>query len=276
MNFKKYIKIMMIALSLSQSSCSNYIDNKKLFKQFYANSVQSNYFDIRYFIHKNYSYPNTVNIYIEGDGRAWINRNKISSDPTPTNHIVLKMVEQDMNNGIYIARPCQYLSNSEVVNCSSKYWTSHRFSKEVIDSLDDVINHLKEKKKFKKINLIGYSGGATIAFFIAQKRNDVVKFISVAGNINHKQWTGYHNITPLNGSFNPAEFGSNIRNIEYVFFHGSLDAVIPLEIINNYITKHKRNYNFKVIVFDGYDHSCCWASNWIKLLYENIENKDDA
>ena len=50
-----------------------------------------------------------VNIYIEGDGRAWLNKNRPSLDPTPKNSLALKLAEIDpAPNVIYLARPCQY------------------------------------------------------------------------------------------------------------------------------------------------------------------------
>lgn len=59
-----------------------------------------------------------IDVYIEGDGLAWMTKNIKSSDPTPLNPITLKlMLKDDSKCKIYIARPCQY-TNSQ--NCNTQ------------------------------------------------------------------------------------------------------------------------------------------------------------
>ncbi len=56
-----------------------------------------------------YKEGGTINIYIEGDGFAWVSRKKKSLDPTPKTPMALKLASMDgSSNVIYIARPCQY------------------------------------------------------------------------------------------------------------------------------------------------------------------------
>ena len=50
-----------------------------------------------------------ISIYIEGDGRAWETKYRLSEDPTPSNPVALRLAAVDPAANIaYIARPGQY------------------------------------------------------------------------------------------------------------------------------------------------------------------------
>jgi hypothetical protein len=85
--------------------------------------------------------------YIEGDGQAWINKNRVSTNPTPRNPIALTLASiDDSSNVIYLARPCQYLDLKKEPRCQSHYWTSKRASKEVIESINSAISQIKKNR----------------------------------------------------------------------------------------------------------------------------------
>ena len=92
-----------------------------------------------------------ISIYIEGDGRSWIDRNTISSNPTPTTPLALELAALDQSpKVIYLARPCQYVSDPK---CSAKVWTSHQFSQAVVMSYMQVLDQIKKiSKKPKKVS----------------------------------------------------------------------------------------------------------------------------
>lgn len=51
----------------------------------------------------------TIRIYIEGDGRAWESKTKLSMNPTPSNPVALKLAIVDpLKSVAYIARPGQF------------------------------------------------------------------------------------------------------------------------------------------------------------------------
>ena len=52
-------------------------------------------FHLQSFVPKNSKPSKRLTIYIEGDGLAWLSRRKISSDPTPVDPLVPKLVVQD-------------------------------------------------------------------------------------------------------------------------------------------------------------------------------------
>jgi hypothetical protein len=206
-----------------------------------------------------------IKVYIEGDGLAWITRHKISSDPTPINPMGLNLMNTDTSKcKIYIARPCQYTKSD---NCKKKYWTSHRFNEEVIVGFQEVLNKIKIKNKNDNFTLIGYSGGGAIATLLSAKRDDVKKLITIAGNLDTKKWTTLHNISPLNDSYNPADFYKELENVEQLHIIGSQDKIIPKEIFFSYISKFQKPNNIKYKIVDM-THNTGVVKEYAKILKE--------
>lgn len=190
----------------------------------------------------------SINIYIEGDGLAWITRTRVSSSPTPLNPVGLKlMLKDDSKCKLYIARPCQYIKTKI---CSKKDWTSHRFSKKIINSTNEAINNIKKDYDNQSFTMTGFSGGGAIATILAAKRNDVKKLVTYAGNLDTKKWTKIHNISELNGSLNPSDYTKDLEGITQIHYVGRFDKIMPIEIFNTYRSKFKNNENIEVIILD--------------------------
>ena len=205
----------------------------------------------------------TLKVYIEGDGLAWVTRSRISSDPTPLNPLSLKLMILDKSIcKLYIARPCQYASSN---SCNKKYWTSHRFSQDIISDYDQLFSEVKAKYNIVKFEVVGYSGGAAISSLIANKRSDVKSLITVAGNLNTTLWTDIKNLTPLSGSLNPADYTNNLKNVKQFHLIGKDDTVIPKEILYSYINKFENKSNIFYKVFDA-THSKNWEISYKEFL----------
>jgi hypothetical protein len=161
---------------------------------------------------KNLNPNKNLNIFIGGDGFAWVDRYTISNNPTPLNPVALKLaLINNHSNVIYIARPCQYNFRQ---NCHSKYWTSDRFSKKILKNINQTINILKQKLNMKnKINLIGFSGGGALVVLLANRRDDITHITTIAGNLNHKLLHQIHHVTPLSHSLDAIDVALNITHI---------------------------------------------------------------
>jgi len=221
-------------------------------------------FDLMSFVPSNPIKDSTLTVYIEGDGLAWISSRKPSSDPTPINPVSLKLALNHPNSNVaYLARPCQYLMDKL---CETKYWTSHRFSPEVINASNEAVERLKQQFSATRLSLIGYSGGGAVATILAAQRDDVVKLITVAGNIDHKAWTAFHHVSPLIGSLNSVDYQKQLAKMEQVHFVGEDDTVIPPFLANDFVADLPTTSNAKVIVVEDQTHDCCWESKWIHLL----------
>jgi hypothetical protein len=198
-------------------------------------------------------------VYIEGDGMAWISRNQLSTNPTPVHPVALELASLDKDaNILYVARPCQYLWPQPMSHCSSDYWNYKRGSEEVISAINQVISIIKAREGFLSIKLIGYSGGGGIAALITDRRDDVERLITVAGNLNYQMFTKIHKLTPLNGSIDPIIVAKKIETVDQVHYTGGKDKVIPKQIAHS--------FSDKVIVVKDATHN-----NWGEVLSKLLE-----
>ena len=207
-----------------------------------------------------------ISIYIEGDGRAWETKHRLSDDPTPSNPVALRLAAVDpAHNVAYIARPGQY-SPSGFPECDSKYWSGRRFAPEVVESMDKAIDILKEKSGAKYLKLVGYSGGGAIAVLVAARRSDVVGIRTVAGNLDTRAFCKYHHVSPLDGSMNPLDVAQKVARIPQRHFVGSVDKVIPFAIAESFVRiEGDKNYE-RITVVDGVSHNDGWHKHWRELL----------
>ncbi len=184
----------------------------------------------------------TLNVFIEGDGKPGI---------------ALKMAQKIGKNTVYIARPCQFMRPGSSM-CNKEVWTSHRFSAEVVRAINRAVSVLKIRFQAKDVRLIGYSGGGAVASILATNRNDVKLLITVAGNLDHHQWTDYNQIEPLYGSLNPIDFQDKLELIPQIHLIGSLDHTVPGSVLSSYLNHMKHLENVKSYIVNGADHTCCW------------------
>lgn len=208
----------------------------------------------------------TLSVYLEGDGLAWLNRAQPSFDPTPLDPVALHLaLRQPSGTTVHLSRPCQFTLGAERRNCSNKYWTSHRFAPEVVDAMSTAIDQLKAAHSAQGIELIGYSGGGAIAALLAARRGDVVRLITVAGNLDHAAWTRLHRISPLSASLNAADAAPALAHMRQVHFVGAKDREVPPELAQSWIQRLHPNTSATLRVVPGFDHSCCWAEAWPTL-----------
>ncbi len=207
----------------------------------------------------------TLHVYIEGDGQAWLTRYRPSSDPTPTNTTTLDIAKSDPSTGsiLYLARPCQYLRKSQVQQCDKKYWTSHRFSNEVITATDEAIDVIKKQVGANKVVLVGFSGGGAVATLVAARRKhkDDISFLgSIAGNLDLKTWVNWHKITPLSGSLDPIDVAPMLRNIPQRHMTSFDDEIIPPQTNNSFCKRLLKPES--CITVQGIGHNGRWNTRW--------------
>jgi hypothetical protein len=203
-------------------------------------------------------------IYVEGDGFAFQRKGLLSPDPTPHSMITLALAEKDPHPSVmYIARPCQYLTDDALKTCDPKYWSTHRYSEDVIASIDSAINHAASG--YKSIALIGYSGGGAVAVLIAARRTDVAWLVTIAANLDHKFWTHLHQITPLSGSLNAADFAESTQHLRQLHLVGERDKVVPFEVTKAFLSRMTNHSRVTVKTVPAFDHECCWVRDWPEL-----------
>lgn len=207
-----------------------------------------------------------INVYIEGDGRIKGMQNQLSNDPSPRAATVMQLAVLDPNpNVIYLARPCQFSPEDLPTVCERKYWTSGRYSNEVIDSMNQALDQIKQQSGTAKINLIGYSGGGAIAVLLAARRNDIASIRTIAGNLDLRAMEKHHDTEPLNNSLDPMDVAVQVQNIPQLHYVGDKDKIVPVIVIENFRAKANLKSS-QVIVLKNVEHAKGWNKQWPTLL----------
>ena len=227
---------------------------------FQSQSVRTEHFQHKIYTTKPLRDGDTLHVYLDGDGTPWERNRWVAEDPTARNPLILRLMQQDKAAAILLGRPCYY-GLSKTLACNNKYWTSHRYSKTVVDSMAMALNIWLTEHDFKHVVVIGYSGGGAIAVLMADKIKKLSAIVTVAANLNVAKWSEFHGYVPLKNSLNPADF-PDIK-IKQIHFAGKNDEVVPAFIIKEYAAKQK---HAKYYEFAEKDHACCWDDGWDELL----------
>lgn len=235
--------------------------------------VQGQEFKHVVYIKPSFSNDGILHIYLDGDGSAWIYNRWISNNPTPRNILMLDLMKQDMKTSAYLGRPC-YHGLSQVSPCTNKMWTSHRYSSVVVNSLLTAINNIINEYKTRRIVLIGYSGGGTLAMLLAEHIPELQSVITIAANLDIDAWTDYHGYSSLTGSLNPFLRKPLRKELLQLHLAGAKDANIPVKQIRSFVN---RQFSAQLRVYDNYDHHCCWKEIWPSILeIVNTESTKNA
>lgn len=269
------IRNTLILLCLAINACATsspesrrqHADKLAMEQQWQRLHIPTQTFELAAYIPTHATTADTLAIYIEGDGLAWLNRHRLSPDPTPKNPLALQLaLRHPTGNVAYLARPCQYVTAAQARNCSSKYWSSHRYAPEVINASNAAITALKARLRAEKLILVGYSGGGAVAALVAARRDDVVQLITVAGNLDHRAWTHRHGITPLSASLNPADAWQTLVDIPQMHFVGAEDKIIDRTVSHSYQRRFPSDKQPRVRLIENFDHHCCWPERWGELF----------
>lgn len=164
-----------------------------------------------------------VHIYVEGDGYAFDKHGHPTRNPTPRKHFMRNLASRDSaKNVVYMARPCQYIRGE---NCDVADWTNGRFSSAIVDSMHSAIQTIA---KGRPVILVGYSGGAMLTGLLIQKYPElnVEKWITIAGVLNHADWTEHFGDSPLDKSLNM----NKLPQISQQHYIAKGDKVVPNEL----------------------------------------------
>jgi len=233
-----------------------------------AETIDSGRFPLRVFRPIRPVPDRVLTVYIEGDGFAWRTRTQPSADPTPIDPVALRMaLAQPEGNAVYLGRPCQY-GGADAADCPARYWTDHRFAPEVIDATNRAVDSVKQRFGAQSLTLVGYSGGAAVAALLAERRHDVARLITVAGNLDPRTWVAFHQLAPLDGSLDPIDEAGALSGVQQWHFGGGKDEVVPPSLITAFARRFPEGQRPTVRIEPDYDHHCCWADDWPRLWRE--------
>ena len=199
-------------------------------------------------------------VYIEGDGLAWLDRFTPSTDPTPTNPVGFKLALEDKSdNVIYLARPCQYISNT---SCNKAVWTGLQYSQAILEAYKSILSELANT--YEEIHLVGYSGGAAISIYLASNEDLKIKSVrTIAGNINPDEITQLLKLSGYKKMVNFYTLENKIKNISQTHYYGNKDKVIPLDLHLNYVERNLNNKCVKIKSVSA-SHNKGWEDFWKK------------
>ena len=210
--------------------------------------------------------PGVVTVYIEGDGFAYVTQNRISRDPTPMNPIGLRLAVVDgEKNVIYLARPCQYVDLTREASCVKRYWSSHRFSEEVILAYEQALEEMKRIGGATAFHLVGYSGGGAVAVLVAARRGDIISVRTVAAYLDHVALNELVGVAPLRGSLDPMKVAAQLNRIPQIHYAGNEDQVIPVWVAERFVSSVGASDCAHAVVLDGVGHEKGWVTQWKRL-----------
>jgi len=209
-----------------------------------------------------------INIYIEGDGRAWQSTTEPALDPTPHRAMALQLAAKDpAPNVVYLARPCQYTDHDPY--CEVSYWTERRYSREVIAAMNEAVSHYAALAPKQPLHLIGYSGGGALAILIASRRNDISSIRTVAGNLDLDEVMRLNRVSPIPQSVNPMSAARSVARIPQIHFSGANDTIVPPAIAERF-ARAVGGSCVQTRVVAGMSHEGSWADIWQRLQSEMV------
>ncbi|WP_338121853.1 alpha/beta hydrolase [Lelliottia aquatilis] len=212
----------------------------------------------------------SLHVYIEGDGFAWQSRTRPSNDPTPHNPVGLTLAAADTRaNVLYLARPCQFVGPALPADCSVRWWTEDRFSAEVLEAMNEVIDRFVARYPSVQLDLTGYSGGGNIAALLAERRKDVRSLRTVAGNLDVAYVNALHHVSAMPGALNAIERAAELRYIPQLHLSGDADKTVPPDVARRFVLAVGGNCA-RTAVVSGMAHGSDWAAIWPQWLAQGV------
>jgi pimeloyl-ACP methyl ester carboxylesterase len=165
----------------------------------------------------------------------------------------------------YVTRPC-YLEASDA-SCTIDQWTTGRYSEDVVQSLASSVREVARRMNAQEVQLVGYSGGGSLAVLVAERLENVVGVVTVAANLDTDAWATLHDYPPLTRSLNPAR-SERAHAWPELHLMGATDEVVPPgATTSRYFERYRRAMQW---MLDDADHRCCWVDRW-SALWPEIE-----
>ena len=186
--------------------------------------------------------------------------------------MALKLAGSDQaTNIVYFSRPCQYVDLSLERNCDQKYWTSHRFSNEVLASYDQALDSIKHQFNATGFHLVGFSGGGAIAALLAARRPDILSLRTIAGTLDHVALNRARRVSPLSGSLNPISVAQKLKTTPQIHYSGGNDSVVPSWVSQAFAKAVGRGTCVNTHIVSRAGHWEGWLPVW-KTLSREIPN----
>ena len=204
----------------------------------------------------------TLWVFIEGDGRPWINGGREpADDPTSRNPLALRLAAATGRPALYLSRPC-YDGHASDPACGVELWTNARYSERVVQSMTEALRTFQAQHAFEQVVLVGYSGGGTLAALMAPRLPNVRALVTVVANLDVAAWTAHHGYLPLDASLDPAD-RNDVLAAREIHLVGSADTTVPPQLSRRYFEVRPLAVLWE---YEGFDHICCWVQDWPRIV----------
>jgi len=205
----------------------------------------------------------TLWVFLEGDGQPWVDGGRrIARDPSPKIPLAFDLFKASPVPRAYLGRPC-YFSHAGDVGCDSSLWTSARYGKAAVASMASALETLVGEYSTRRVILVGYSGGGTIAYLVAPRIPAVSAVVTISGNLDIDAWTRAHRFLSLSESDNPATAPALDHRITQITIVGGRDVNVPQSSLRAFLDRQQPQ---EVWIYDDHDHACCWRRDWPSIL----------
>ena len=193
-----------------------------------------------------------LTVFIEGDGNAHDARGRPTRDPTPRDPTSLKIAHAwPGTNKVWLGRLCQYTRERDTA-CAPADWSLDRFSGGAVTATNAALDRLKAQSGAKRLVLVGWSGGGTVAALAAARRSDVEALVTIAAPLDLSAWTTAMQISPLPPEGDPARLGA--LPMKQVHLYGGRDRTVPPASQLG----AARAMGGVTEVWGAERHTCCW------------------
>ncbi|WP_423358650.1 alpha/beta hydrolase [Pseudomonas citronellolis] len=213
-----------------------------------------------------------LRVYLEGDGHAWATSTQPSLDPSPHNLLVARLAVDDPTPNAYLARPCQFVMAPA---CEPDLWANRRFSQEVVTSLSQALDQLKQRYGNSEFELVGYSGGAALALLLAAQREDVAQVQTLAGNLSPRLWAEMKGLSPLSGSLDPSDYRDQLAAIPQRHLVGEGDNIVPARLAKDYLSWLHPDACSQLTEALAADHTHGWENAWKEWRSKPLTCEED-
>jgi len=207
------------------------------------------------------SRPGRLFVFLEGDGSPWGSSGmQPAADPTTRNPLALRLMVETDAASIYVARPCY--QDQVAADCAADRWTAGRYADDIVASMAGTVLSESTRLNAKELVIVGYSGGGALAVLIAERMQNVAAVVTIGANLDVAAWAKHHRYLPLTQSLNPAR-SERAHPWREFHFIGAKDAIVPAVTADLYFERYPQAQRLTI---PGYDHICCWESDWPALL----------
>jgi pimeloyl-ACP methyl ester carboxylesterase len=204
-----------------------------------------------------------LHVYIEGDGLPYRGRDTVSTDPTPHNLLMLRLMALDALPSIYLGRPC-YFALYRDRGCGPPFWTLRRYAPEVVDSMEAALRSESRRVGTTAIEIYGHSGGGTLAILLAQRVASVSRVVTIGANLDTAAWCRLHGYSPLIGSMSPLVTAPARADLNVLHLVGAEDTNTPPLLVQS---AAQARGGETVRIVPGFGHVCCWESVWPDIVH---------